>query len=108
MSYEEQLQQPEWKRKRDHIIERDFRMCQVCMSSKNLQVHHKNYITGRMAWDYPDSYLIALCENHHKLEHLKGQITVLETIDPWDDIIQNLSDNYKIVRTLREREANRG
>jgi len=69
ITYEEQLQTQEWKHRRAEIIERDFGMCQKCMSSKNLHVHHTRYIDGLMAWEYSDWYLITLCANCHSLEH---------------------------------------
>lgn len=70
MTYEEQLLTPEWQAKRHVIIERDWRMCQKCMSGQHLNVHHKYYIDdGRMAWEYPNSALITLCNTCHKLEH---------------------------------------
>ena len=69
MTYEEQLQDPRWKAKRQEIIDRDWGYCTLCMSSKNLQVHHKKYVSGWMAWEYPDVYLITLCSDCHKLEH---------------------------------------
>lgn len=69
MTYEDQLQTEDWKLKRAEIIERDFGICQKCMSSKNLNVHHKTYIDGLMAWEYPDFYLVTLCAVCHKEEH---------------------------------------
>ena len=48
-------------------------MCQSCMSGHNLQVHHKKYIPGRMAWEYftlwEKSHLITLCRKCHAAEH---------------------------------------
>ncbi|OQB12817.1 MAG: hypothetical protein BWY15_02111 [Firmicutes bacterium ADurb.Bin193] len=78
MTYEEQLQTWQWKEKREHIISRDFGICQHCMSSKNLNVHHKVYIEGRMAWDYADAYLITLCQECHSKQHENLKIPVLE------------------------------
>lgn len=69
MTYQEQLLTDEWKLKRAQIIERDFGICQECMSSKNLNVHHLTYIEGRYAWDYEDFYLITLCGICHKKAH---------------------------------------
>lgn len=69
LTYDEQLQDERWKIKRDQIIERDFRMCQHCMSSKNLIVHHRYYEDGLMAWEYPDDALITLCQPCHEAEH---------------------------------------
>ena len=69
MTYEEQLNDPRWKDKRDYIIEKYWGYCSKFGTSKNLQVHHKRYINGLMAWEYPDHLLIALCRDCHELEH---------------------------------------
>lgn len=69
MNYDEQLKDDRWLALRDLIIDRDWKMCQQCMSGKNLQVHHKYYEAGKMAWEYPDSALITLCKKCHALEH---------------------------------------
>lgn len=69
MTYQEQLLTDEWKLRRQQIIHRDFGICQKCMSSKNLNVHHLTYIDGRMAWDYEDFYLITLCGECHAKAH---------------------------------------
>lgn len=44
-------------------------MCQWCMSSEDLQVHHKKYISGRMAWEYDDFDLLTLCGKCHSEHH---------------------------------------
>jgi 5-methylcytosine-specific restriction endonuclease McrA len=100
MTYSEQLKDTRWLWKRDQILDRDFSICQICMSGKNLNVHHKRYIKGRMAWEYPDIYLITLCEPCHKKEHSIGQIPVDETIDPIVDAYGKLNDNIRLLRDL--------
>jgi 5-methylcytosine-specific restriction endonuclease McrA len=75
MTYEEQLQDDRWKLRREEILRRDWWMCQVCMSTKNLQVHHKQYLEGLMAWEYEDRYLTTLCKNCHSLEHDKVYVS---------------------------------
>jgi 5-methylcytosine-specific restriction endonuclease McrA len=84
MNYEEQLKDERWKYKRQRIIDRDFGICQVCMSGKNLNVHHKYYIEGRMAWDYPDYALITLCSQCHKAEHESKGIDVRDHDDVYE------------------------
>lgn len=81
MTYEEQLKDERWKQRRAEIISRDFGMCQKCMSSKNLNVHHKYYIDGRMAWEYPDYALITYCRDCHEYEHDENGIEVRERDD---------------------------
>lgn len=75
MSYEEQLKDVRWLSKRDEILERDDYCCQDCLCGKEtmkyikLHVHHRKYISGRMAWDYPNEYLITLCDECHSKLH---------------------------------------
>jgi len=76
MTYEEQLKHPRWYARRDEILERDDYCCQDCLRSPNrisrhikLQVHHRKYIDGLMAWEYPDHLLITLCYECHSKYH---------------------------------------
>lgn len=69
MTYQDQLLTPEWKAKRQEIIDRDWGHCTCCMSTKNLQVHHNKYISGLKAWEHPNEYLVTLCSDCHTLEH---------------------------------------
>lgn len=69
LTYEEQLKDERWLTLREEVIERDFRICQKCMSGKKLHVHHRYYLEGRLAWEYPISALITYCESCHKEEH---------------------------------------
>lgn len=68
------LKSPLWKRKREKILLRDNRTCQVCAKKTYLQVHHLWYIPGKKPWQVPDSYLITLCRACHKAAH-KGKKT---------------------------------
>lgn len=77
MTYQEQLNDVRWWVRRNEILERDDYCCQDCLRSPRnnisnyiiLQVHHFEYIEGRMAWEYEDKYLITLCEECHKKWH---------------------------------------
>lgn len=76
MSYEEQLKTPQWYVKRAEILERDDFCCQDCLVGTKrlsmhiqLQVHHKKYIDGLMAWEHPDNLLITLCRDCHAKFH---------------------------------------
>lgn len=82
MSYEDQLKDSRWILLRQRIIERDFRVCQHCLSGKNLNVHHKEYIEGRLAWEYADWYLITLCMKCHKEWHEFNEVKVTKFGDP--------------------------
>lgn len=103
MTYEEQLQTWQWKEKRERIISRDFGICQQCMSSKNLNVHHRCYIEGRMAWEYADAYLVTLCAKCHGNEHEKYEIQVLKH---GDTIVEAGARIQQSVWALKQLEKN--
>lgn len=67
--YRQLLKSPLWKRKREKILLRDNKTCQVCGKIKYLQVHHIWYIPGKKPWQVPDSYLVTLCRTCHKKAH---------------------------------------
>lgn len=68
--YTELLKLPAWQKKRLEIFNRDGFRCQHCDTDQvSLNVHHKEYIRGRMPWDYEDSNFETLCETCHKLLH---------------------------------------
>lgn len=74
-SYGELLFRPEWKEKRGRIMERDGNRCVICGSTKDLQVHHRQYhfnaVSNRkcLPWDYDDKYLVTLCKSCHDRGH---------------------------------------
>lgn len=72
MTYKEQLLTLEWKNKRLKILKRDGYKCTKCSSTKNLHVHHKTYDKTKMAWQYPNSNFITVCETCHNEIH-KGK-----------------------------------
>ena len=82
MTYKEQLKDPRWQYVRGRVLERDNWKCKECRSIYHLQVHHKEYKAGWMAWDYPDSYLVTLCDTCHKKVH---QIKEFEDGEDMDD-----------------------
>lgn len=73
MTYKDQLLRPQWQRKRLSVMERDNFTCCICSDTETqLQVHHKKYINGNMAWEYEDKELQTLCKHCHKVaEDLK-------------------------------------
>jgi hypothetical protein len=62
-----------WEQFRNQVIELDGRKCLRCGKTEDdgaiLHVHHKQYIQGRAAWDYPPSYCEALCAGCHAIAH---------------------------------------
>ena len=70
MTYKEQIKHPKWQKKRLEILERDKFECFFCnyQSHKN-HVHHKKYITGKLAWEYLDNDLMTVCNDCHRKIH---------------------------------------
>ena len=79
-TYGELLFRPEWRAKREEILQRDNRSCVVCKGSNGLQVHHRQYHfivrqnQFKLPWDYAGSLLITLCESCHKRGHSKFKV----------------------------------
>jgi 5-methylcytosine-specific restriction endonuclease McrA len=79
MTYKEQINDRRWKAKAKQIRERD-KVCQMCGTSKHLQVHHTCYMRGLKAWEYDNEYLIVLCKTCHEKE-TKDIKSIKEWID---------------------------
>lgn len=70
MTYAEQLRHPLWQRKRLEVLSLSGWACQCCgATDQTLHVHHKRYAKGRMAWEYSENELAALCEDCHQEVH---------------------------------------
>ena len=94
MNYKEQLKNPMWQEKRFDILKRDGFMCRHCDIQEvpdNLVVHHITYLIGKKAWQYPEYYLVTLCNKCHNIEHKRGATQSLKEIMKM--IIKNLSNN---------------
>lgn len=59
----------EWQLRRLLILKRDGFKCTKCGSTHILQIHHLKYDNKLKYWEYPDEYLITLCDLCHKKEH---------------------------------------
>ncbi len=68
MRYTEYLLTPEWKARRQAVLEWAGYSCQVCSGEDRLHVHHRTYV--RRGVERP-SDLIALCADCHALFHDK-------------------------------------
>ena len=87
-NYKELFKRPEWQKLRLKIFKRDKFKCQRCGSKENnLQVHHKIYIVGNKPWEYPNYYLITLCDKCHKYETRNYKMYL-------DRLIQKLRREY--------------
>lgn len=74
MKYSDQLRDPRWQKKRLEILKRDDWACVLCKDDTiNLQVDHKYYTKGKMAWEYPNEALQTLCERCHDQKSVKNQ-----------------------------------
>ena len=58
--YEDYLQSPEWKATREKVLRRKGRVCEICGSTENIQVHHISYDEEEFA---------VLCDKCHKALH---------------------------------------
>jgi hypothetical protein len=66
MTYAEKLKDPRWQKKRLEIMKRDKFQCKLCKDEETeLQVHHKEYISGNDPWDYTNNLLITICKHCH-------------------------------------------
>ena len=70
MTYAEQLKSPKWQRKRLEIMQRDDFKCVSCSNDdRQLEIHHKAYIWGHLAWEHPDELLVTVCDICHFYIH---------------------------------------
>ncbi len=82
MDYKEQLLHPQWQKRRLLILERDNFTCCACGDTETtLHIHHKEYISGKKAWEYEDDVLQTFCKHcHAAAEHfLKNKFVLLHS-----------------------------
>jgi 5-methylcytosine-specific restriction endonuclease McrA len=100
MDYQEQLKDRRWIELRDSILIRDWNMCQQCMRTVNLHVHHKRYYPGRMAWEYDKWDLITLCDKCHRAEHGIPEKGEANMSDPFVRLPILIGDLFRYVAYL--------
>ena len=67
LTYQQQLLDPRWQRKRLEIMQRDTWTCRDCDSrTKQLTVHHCIYLRTCYLWEYADELLMTVCWNCHQ------------------------------------------
>jgi hypothetical protein len=63
----------QWKKFREEVFELDGGVCIRCGRNLNdekiFHVHHKEYIQGRLPWEYPYNRCETLCRSCHASEH---------------------------------------
>lgn len=75
MTYQEQLRDPRWQKRKSQICNRDNWACKSCTKSDvTLHVHHIFYFSFLMAWDYPNDLLITLCMDCHEKEKERPEL----------------------------------
>ncbi|KKK61540.1 hypothetical protein LCGC14_3013320 [marine sediment metagenome] len=73
------MRSPEWKQKRDLVLERDDFTCQSAGEKQSLQVHH---ITYENLFNEPLEDLITLCNRCHCIVHKKTGTFLLDNFIP--------------------------
>ena len=68
MPYEDYLKTPHWYQTREDALRTARRRCQLCNSTRYLEVHHRTY--ERRGHELPED-LIVLCKNCHAKHHDK-------------------------------------
>jgi 5-methylcytosine-specific restriction endonuclease McrA len=64
--YRHLLRDPRWQKVRLEIFARDHWQCQECRATtKELHVHHRWYVPGKMPWEAPRPALVTLCVDCH-------------------------------------------
>ena len=70
LTFAEQIRHPNWQKRRLEIMDAAGWECENCGATDvTLNVHHKQYIKGRMYWEYERHELQCLCEDCHKDHH---------------------------------------
>ena len=95
MTYSEQLRHPNWQRRRLEVLQRDEFACQQCFDTETtLHVHHRAYIRGRPAWDYPLEAMVTLCESCHEQETIDSAACYHDLlIAIWPHVIATLDSS---------------
>lgn len=95
--YWQQLQDPRWQKLRLEVMQRDGFACTCCgEKTKQLQIHHRWYVGGRMAWEAPLVALNTLCLDCHKMA---GEISDYK--QDWEGLI----DDFEGDKNLCHRDA---
>jgi len=111
MTYLEKLKEPEWLKRRHYIISQRKERCELCKSTKRLEVHHGCYAPGRAPWEYPDHVLWCLCRSCH--EETQRKLTAIHAIigavhpNELGSLKEKINDaSFEVTFGLTEAEAN--
>ena len=95
---------PQWQKRRLHVLERANWRCAICgATDKEIHVHHLEYNSGKMPWDYPDENFLVVCrpcheERIHKEKALYRELPELKNyqVSRYEHI-----DDYRCFQPLR-------
>lgn len=102
--YWQQLQDPRWQEARLRILERAGFRCEVCSEKpewEGLEIHHRYYQKGLMAWEYPPEALVSVCKKCHEIAADSERDLIL-SIPP--DEISHIKVFVKAIKFARENE----
>lgn len=72
--YYEQLNMDRWKAFREFIFAVRGKKCEVCGKPNKLNIHHREYIKNRFAWEYlPNEVMVLCCDCHRYIHKLDKQ-----------------------------------
>ena len=71
IKYEDQLKDARWLAFRTFIKKVRGEKCEICGSTRNLQVHHTHYNKNCKAWEYTCNEVIVVCKDCHQKIHKK-------------------------------------
>lgn len=70
--YYNQLSMDQWKAYREFIFSVRGKKCEVCGKPNKLNIHHKEYIKNRFAWEYlPNEVMVLCCDCHRYIHKIK-------------------------------------
>lgn len=67
--YNDQLADPRWKAFREFIFVVRGSKCESCGKPRKLNIHHREYINNRYAWEYLPNDVMVLCNECHRCIH---------------------------------------
>lgn len=73
IKYEDQLKDERWVAFRRFVKKVRGQKCEICGSTKCLQVHHTHYNKNCFAWEYTCNDVLVLCKDCHSKIHNKNQ-----------------------------------
>lgn len=106
--YDAKRLDPRWQRTKSEVMLAAGFKCQDCGDSAHtLNVHHKEYVSGREPWDYPKENFVCCCEKCHELREqvVRESRKVFQEIDPHIAIVflqQLVTSGLPIDKTVGE------